>query len=215
MGFFSDLGHAFAGAFTETVLVGRAIVRATPPAIASFMKSAKQLVDEVVNRTSRGIRAAQDDPKTERERIERDLQNVNERIQRLRKKHQSSGGLNAQDDRSWRRWKLQRDALNEQLASIDQVTAAQNAVENEKDLASVSVNDDSAHIIQYHVGQNTHNKTCPCGRAMVLQWRRGLTTASVKDFFGLAPVGISKSTAAVLATGKSCYHQMTYCCLRI
>lgn len=67
---------------------------------------------------------------------------------------------------------------------MDQVKTAEEIVEEEDKYQPVHVNGDLTHILQYHLGQFTFNKTCPqCHRPMILQCTRDMAVASTKDFF--------------------------------
>jgi hypothetical protein len=180
MGFWSGLFNVVGAVFDGVLQVGNAIVNAVPPVVEAAIKAAKRVVDEIVKV---GTEAFRKDPNTAREYIERDLQEVNARIQRLRQKYQEKGSLNQADRESWEYLKQQRNDLNSKLTALDQINTAEDIVKQEKDYEATTVSDDNAQILQYHVGQSTHNKICTCGRPMVLQWNRELSTAGLKDFF--------------------------------
>lgn len=181
MSLLSDLIDIAKGAFKGTIKVGRAVAEAAAPVIKVMMDGAHKLVDEVAKRAGKAFRQA---PKTVRESLERDLQDVNERIAALRKKYQSGASLSQRDRDLLKHLKQRRWEINEQITGLDQVDHAQEMVEGEADYKPVVITDDNAHILQYHVGQNTYNKACPkCERAMVLQWDRKTKIPGLKDFF--------------------------------
>jgi len=173
MGFFSEL-------FSAVVTVGRAIAGAIAPVVRGIVEGAKNLINEVATLYSTTVR---DEPATQRERNERELQQVNEEVMGLRKRHQQNDGLTQQEKRRWDELKHRRDELNAAIASIDQEATAQDIVTEEKHYKAVAITNDTAHILQYHVGQSAYNKTCTCGRVMVLQWNRQTATAGLRDFF--------------------------------
>ncbi len=173
MGFFSGL-------FKAVVTVGRAVAGAIAPVVRGIVEGAKYLINEVATLYSTTVR---DEPATQRERNERELQQVNEEVMGLRKRHQQNNGLTQQEKRRWEELKHRRDELNEAIADIDQETTAQDIVTEEKHYKAVAITNDTAHILQYHVGQSAYNKTCTCGRVMVLQWNRQTATAGLRDFF--------------------------------
>jgi len=173
MGFFSGL-------FKAVVTVGRAIAGAMAPVVREIVQGAKDLIDGIVT----GYRAGRrQEPATQRERDERELQEVNEEVMNLRKRYQHNGGLTQQEKCRWDELKRRREDLNEAIADIDQETTAQDIVTEEKHFKAVAITNDTAHILQYHVGQSAYNKTCTCGRVMVLQWNRQTATAGLRDFF--------------------------------
>lgn len=183
MSLLSDLIDIAKGAFKGAIKVGRAVAGAAAPMIKEVMDGARKLVDEVAKRAGKAFR---EEPKTVRESLERDLQEINERIAALRKKYQSGGSPSQRDLDLSKHLKQRRREVNEQITGLNQVDHAQEMVEREKDYKPVVITDDNAQILQYHVGQNTYNKTCPdpkCGRAMVLQWNRAVKTPGVRDFY--------------------------------
>lgn len=181
MSLLSDLIGIAKDVFKGAFKVGRAVAGAAAPMIKEVMDGARKLVDEVAKRAGKAFR---EEPKTVRESLERDLQEINERIAALRKKYQSGGSPSQWDLDLSKHLKQRRREINEQIDGLNQVDHAQEMVEDEKDYKPVAITDDNAHILQYHVGQNTYNKACPkCGRAMVLQWDRKTKTPGLKDFF--------------------------------
>ena len=180
MGFWSGLLNVVDAVFDGFTQVGKAIFKAGSEVVDTAVKSAKKIVDEIW-KASAGV--FQEEPKTVREHIERDLQEINARIQRLRQKFQEKGSLNVADRELWEYLKNQRNDLNAKLAALDQINMAEDIVKQEKDYETTIITDLNAQILQYHVGQSTHNKICTCGRPMVLQWNRELSTAGIKDFF--------------------------------
>lgn len=180
MSLLSDLIDIAKDVFKGAVKVGRAVAGAAAPVIKQVMDNARGLVDEVAKRVGKAFR---EEPKTVREALERELQNVNERIAYLKKKYPSGSNPNQRDIDLFKHLKERRREINEQITGLNQVDHAQEMVEREKDYKPVVITDNNAQILQYHVGQNTYNKTCECGRAMVLQWDRKTKTPRLKDFF--------------------------------
>ncbi|MDP2368484.1 hypothetical protein [Rhodoferax sp.] len=171
---------AFLTGFISTVAqVGRAIIGVVAPVAKVIIRSAKELVDLVVGFTE-GMRA---EPKSERERSERELQEVNAGVADLVKRHRDNGGLNEAQNKRWKDLKSRRDVLNGEISAIDKFTTAKEIVAEEKNYRPVVITDANAQVLQYHVGQSTHNKMCVCRRPMVLQWDRQKSTAGLHDFF--------------------------------
>lgn len=181
MNLLSDLIGFAKDVFKGAVKVGRAVAGAAEPVIKEMMEGARKLVDEVAKRAGKAFR---EEPKTVRDSLERELQDINERIAALRKKYQSGGSPSQRDLDLSKHLKQRRREINEQIDGLNQVDHAQEMVKDENDYKPVVITDDNAHILQYHVGQNTYNKACPeCGRAMVLQWNRAVKTPGVRDFY--------------------------------
>jgi hypothetical protein len=180
MGFWDGLFNVVGAVFDGVLQVGKAVFKALPIVVDATIKAARKIVDEVEKAADEAFR---EEPKTVREHIERALQEVNARIQRIRQKYQENGFLNQTDQETWNYLRQQRNELNEKLTALDQINTAEDIVKQEKDYDATTISDDNAQILQFHVGQSTHNKICVCGRPMVLQWNRDLTTAGLKDFF--------------------------------
>jgi hypothetical protein len=174
------VGDLVSGLVATVVQVGRAIVGAAAPIVKVIIQNAKDLVNGVVSGYSDGMR---EKPKSERERAERELQDVNAEMMRLRKQHIDREGLSDQQRRRSVALKQRREALNKELAAIDQILTAKEIVAEEKNYRPIVITDANAQVLQYHVGQSTHNKMCVCGRSMVLQWDRSVATAGLNDFF--------------------------------
>jgi len=184
MGFFSGIIRGLArtavAIWPDLKKVGGAILEGAARGAGAVIASAKEFINGFVSGFGDGMR---DKPKTVRERVERELQDVNSEVVTLRKIYTERGSLNARQKSRWAELKERRDALNEELSAIDQVTSAEEVVKHEEDFKPVIITDNNAQILQYHVGQNTENKMCECGRAMILQWNRKTSTAGLNDFF--------------------------------
>lgn len=165
---------------TTLTQVGRSIFGVIEPIAKNIVKSAKDFVDGVFTGFSEGVR---DKPKSAQEGFERELQGVNAKIVTLRKLYQERGELTKKQRQEWATLKEQRNALNKEISALDQVLAAKEIVEEEKNYQPIIITDTNAQVLQYHVGQSTHNKLCQCGRSMVLQWDRRTSTAGLHDFF--------------------------------
>lgn len=166
--------------FKDVIDVGKSLLGKAAKAGATLIAGAKRFVDQAWTSLQKTFRG---DPESEGERIERELQEVNERVQNLRKRLNGRRDLTSAERREWDRLKQQREALIGQLREIALGVNTKEMVEQEKSYAGVEITDETSHILQYHVGQSTFNKTCECGRPMVLQWKRDLVTAGLKDFF--------------------------------
>ena len=166
--------------FTTLKFIGRALGQVAAPVVKAIVQGAKDFVDGLVTGFSEGLR---DEPKSAQERSERELQQVNEEIADLQKRYRNQGGLNGRQKEQWKSRRERRNALNQEISAIDKFSAAEEIVQEEKSYRPVVINDDNAQILQYHVGQSAYNKLCQCGRVMVLQWNRSVTTAGVNDFF--------------------------------
>lgn len=178
--FIDELRQFGAAIWPDLKKVGGAVLGEIVRGVDAVVKSAKQFVNDVVTNYTKDKRVP---PKTAREQAERDLQEVNEEILHLRQRYRDQGGLNSQQKRRWQDLKAKRDEINKELSAIDQVVTATELTDQEHDIKPVHIDNANAQILQYHVGQNTFNKICQCGRPMVLQWDRRKQTAELNDFF--------------------------------
>lgn len=178
MGFFSSLVGGF---FDAVKAVGKAIIEVAAPAVSYVVENAQRLVKAIWHAVEEEFR---DPPKDERERLEQKLAEVNEQVLRLRQTYFSRGRMTESEQREWKYLEEQRRLLTEEIASLDKVCHAEEIAASGDDYESLVITDHESHILQYHVGQSTHNKPCPsCGRPMVLQWQQAIKVAHRKDFF--------------------------------
>jgi hypothetical protein len=168
------------GAFASLGFIGRSIGRVAAPIVKSIVQGAKDLVNGFVEGFGDKMR---DEPRSSQEKSERELQAVNEEVAYLQKRHRDQGGLTDEQKRRWTYLKERRDALNREISAIDKFESAEEIVKKESSYAPIVIGDENAHLLQYHVGQSSYNKMCQCGRAMVLQWNRSVSTAGLHDFF--------------------------------
>ena len=180
MSWLSDLA---ASAWKGITSVGKSIADAAAPAVEGIVDTLRRGVEAVQDALKREFR---EPPATERERIERDLEEVNERIMRLRKRYYERGHLSEADKRENEHLLRQRTELAKELDALDQTATAEEIVKEEDNYQPLEINAELTHILQYHLGQFTFNKNCPvrgCGRAMILQSNRDRPVAGTDDFF--------------------------------
>jgi hypothetical protein len=124
--------------------------------------------------------AAVDESRRKRER----LREVNDEVMHLRNRAQSRGSLSEQERRRWQDLREERDELLGQLGEAQEVKAAEKILENEELIEKIEVDLHTTHVLQYNAFADTLGKKCPvCFRKMKLQWQRGLTVPSPKDFY--------------------------------
>lgn len=180
MSFWSELGQAFKGAVKDVIRAGRQIIQASGPAIRKVVEAARDGFDEVVRRVQR----MRGDASSEKDVIERQLQEVNARIAHLKKSHHQNGGLTEREREEWRRLKARRDQLIEDLQDLDSAEFASDVVDDENQYQTTEVTEADAHLIDMVTGQSTYGKRCGvCARAMILQWERRSNAPGLRDFF--------------------------------
>ena len=165
----------------ELKTAGSAVIDVAQPAIQKVSEWARKLVNGAMDGISQEF---VDPPATEKERINRELDETNTRIQRLRQKFLDRGVLSPADIEENQHLMNLRRLLMAELDALDQVAMAEQVVEAEDELEVQDLNDDQLHILQYQVGQNALNKSCRvCHRKMVLQWESKLLIVNRRDQF--------------------------------
>lgn len=180
MSFWGELGRAVKSVFEGAVRAGKQLVNVSAPIIRRVVDVAKERFDELVRRVQR----MRGDPKSEREVVERQLQEVNARIARLRVNYDRNGGLTDSENEEWRRLKARREQLITDIEDLDSAEFATEVVDAKNEYATTEVTEQDAHLIDMVAGQSTFGKRCRvCTRAMVLQWERKSNTPGLRDFF--------------------------------
>ncbi|MBN8728057.1 MAG: hypothetical protein J0H15_10205 [Xanthomonadales bacterium] len=180
MSFWHALGQTLRGAAEGFIRTGKQIMGASAQVIRKVVETARDSLDEVVRR----IQRARGDANSEKEVVERQLQEVNARIARLRKNHQQNGALTGREQEEWKRLKARRDQLIDDLQNLDTAEFAQDVVDEASEYKTREVTEADAHLIDMVTGQSTYGKRCrACSRAMVLQWERRAAAPSLRDFF--------------------------------
>lgn len=183
MSWFSDLTQ---GLFAGIKSIGRSLMEVTTPVIQRAMAASHRLVRAIQD----GIRNEfRDSPKTAREKIQQDLAETNDRIQKLRQQWQEHGSLSSTDHGDLDHQRQRRKELIKDIEALDRVTTAEDMTEAEGAYKAFEITDAQVHILQYHVGQQAYegmyNKTCPhCQRPMILRWRDGMLSSSAGFFWG-------------------------------
>jgi hypothetical protein len=174
------LGQTFNPLIRGVVRAGKAAVAATAPVASKLMQVARDTVDELARR----IQRARGDAGSEQEVVERQLQEVNARIARLRKAYRDNGRLTDREKAEWQRLKARRAALIQDLDDLEAGSFAEDVVDPENKYQSTTVTEQNAHLIDMLTGQTTYGKKCRvCQRAMTLQWDRRVGTPGIRDFF--------------------------------
>lgn len=180
MSLWSDLGRTFKNAIDGAVKAGKQIIKATAPIVRRVMEAARDGVDEAFRRLQR----MRGDANSEKEVVERQLQEINARIARLRANYQRNGALTDREKQEWQRLKARRERLIEDMDDLDSAELATDLVDEEGQFATTEVTESDAHLIDMVTGQSTFGKQCRmCSRAMVLQWDRRAGAPGLRDFF--------------------------------
>lgn len=178
MSFWSNLTSAL---FSGLKTAGRVVMNVAGPAIGQITVAARKVFYGAMDGINKAFASP---PATERERIDRDLFDTNERLERLRERHRRYGSLTATDQAENRHLMERRQDLMDELEALDKVDLAEELVEAEGDIEAFEITEAQFHMLQYQVGQNSLNKVCAvCGRKMVLQWDNKLLVVQRRSQF--------------------------------
>jgi len=178
MSFWSNLTTAL---FTGLKTAGRVVMDVAGPAIGQIAEAARKVFYGALDGISKAFASP---PATERERIDRDLNDTNERIDRLRERYRRYGSLTPTDQAENRHLMERRQSLMAELEALEKVDLAEELVEAEGDIEALEITEAQFHMLQYQVGQNSLNKICAmCGRKMVLQWDNQLLVVQRRSQF--------------------------------
>ncbi len=178
------------GWLTDTVSSAWKTIKSAGKAFVEASRPYVETVIDTCERTVRAVRKAVKEanrppPKDEKEKLERELEEVNNRIKSLREYYHSHGNLPEYKKKQWEDYRRQRQDLIDELKNLDNVDLTEEVVDEDTEFQFTDIDDETSHILQYHVGQTTGNKLCPkCNRyPMVLQWDRKKVEVSINDFF--------------------------------
>jgi hypothetical protein len=77
-----------------------------------------------------------------------------------------------------------RSELKDEVRYNSEMLMVEKMKTNQGKYDSIHIDNLNTHILQFHVGQTVFGKNCKqCGMPMVLQWRQGMQTVSMSDFF--------------------------------
>ncbi len=184
MSYWSNLADSF---LDGLMTAGRAVLDVAAPAVAKIVATARKIANGVIDGVNN---AFIDPPATERERIDRDLQETNEQLMRLRARHLLNGELSAADQDHHRHLKQRRLQLLSELEVLDGVELAEELVDDAGALEAIDITEAQFHLLQYQVGQGSRNKRCHvCGRNMVLQWDSRIQVVQKREQFFWGCIG--------------------------
>lgn len=180
MSVLTGIGGLLRQVAAHVVQTGRELIRVTAPKARAIKEKVREYVDEFTRRTRRAFRRP---PASERDFVERQLADVNDRVMVLKRLHERRG-LRDSEVAEWRRLKAKRQELRSELESLDGEDLVADIVDEDQAFEPVTVDDENAHLIDMVVGKSTYGKDCRiCRRAMILQWDRRVETPRLSDFF--------------------------------
>jgi hypothetical protein len=109
---------------------------------------------------------------------------LNDQIGDLERKRQRDRNLNTSDNQLLMSLYQQRDKLKQEVWHNNELVMAERMVDGKGVYDNLNITDINTHVLQFHVGQTVFGKRCrQCGRPMTLQWRQGMRTVTMADFF--------------------------------
>jgi hypothetical protein len=117
--------------------------------------------------------------------VTRELEIIDVEVIELEKKEWRDGYVSARDrERKEELEYLQADRFN-QYQEIKEIEIAKEHTESPENHETSILKDNSAHILQYHMGQVVFEKKCKCGRPMLLQSQQRLDGSlyRLEDFY--------------------------------
>jgi len=171
MGFLSDL-------FSSAVAAIGTLINTGVRVVAHVVEAVKREYEEVKKANSK---LALEDRK---KRAFGDINAVNSLIVELEQKRRRDNRLNDNDEVELRLLKGQRDRLRGQIQDASEKIIIEDIAEQSENYKNVVISDQNTHILQFHVGQTVYGKTCArCSKPMILQWKLGIYSVTMKDFF--------------------------------
>ena len=109
---------------------------------------------------------------------------INDEIYEYELKRRRDGRLNENDKILIDELYTRRESLKSKYRKNKELLLTEDIQEEEGSYGSINIQNSNTHILQFHVGQTVFGKKCrQCGRPMVLQWKQGMKTVSMNDFF--------------------------------
>lgn len=116
--------------------------------------------------------------------IHQNTRELNDQIIELELKRRRDRGLNEYDKQQLSNLYSKRDGLKNEIRSNNELLMTEKMQKGQGTYESIHISNANSHILQFHVGQTVFGKRCSqCGRPMVLQWRQGMQTVSMSEFF--------------------------------
>lgn len=110
--------------------------------------------------------------------------NINDEITELERKKNRDRTLNQNDTQRLNSLYAQRDKLKDEVRKNSELFLIEKMQAGNGVYDSIHINNVNTHILQFHVGQTVFGKRCrQCGRPMILQWKQGMQTVAMSEFF--------------------------------
>ena len=109
---------------------------------------------------------------------------INDQIQEIELKKRRDNKLTYNDSQLLNSLYQRRDSLKDEIRGNNELLIVEKMQNQEGVYNSIHVHNVNSHILQFHVGQTVFGKRCrQCQRPMTLQWKIGMHTLLMTDFF--------------------------------
>ncbi len=116
--------------------------------------------------------------------VHRKTRELNDAISELERKKARDRSLNRNDHQRLIGLYEQRDKLKQEVWHNNELVMTERMVDGKGVYDNLHITDVNTHVLQFHVGQTVFGKRCrQCGRPMILQWKQGMATVTMSNFF--------------------------------
>ena len=178
MGFFDDVLNAIGKVFNVVMYAAGTITGIAAAGVVEFAQVAYEKYGEFRAKNRSVNLAIANKP------IHSATKELNDQILELEHKRYRDRSLNQNDSQRLNSLYAQRDTLKDDVRKNNELFLIENMQAGKGVYDSVHINNVNTHILQFHVGQTVFGKRCrQCGRPMILQWKQGMQTVAMSEFF--------------------------------
>ncbi|PZV11867.1 MAG: hypothetical protein DCF22_13570 [Leptolyngbya sp.] len=123
--------------------------------------------------------------RTKSQEVKQDLETVDVEFIDLERKEKRDGRVSTKDQERKQELELLRNEKFKEYQDLKSAEIAEEQIAKPEDYATSVINNDKAHILQFHMGQVVLEKKCSCGQPMILQSKQRLDGSlyQLSDFF--------------------------------
>jgi hypothetical protein len=178
MGFFDDVMYGIGKVFTGVMYAAGTITGIVAAGVVEFAQVAYEKYEEFRAR-NRSVNLT-----SANKSIHNATKELNDQILDLESKKRRDYSLNEYDSQFLASLYSKRDNLKNEMRNNNELIMTEKMKNGHGTYDSIHINNLNSHILQFHVGQTVFGKRCSrCGRPMVLQWKQGMNTVSMSQFF--------------------------------
>ncbi len=119
-----------------------------------------------------------------KQKAREELREVNDELLNILTRYREGGQVSVQQKNRAEYLNQRRNELKKQIDDVDEINVSKEISNTPDAFDKFLIDNDHTHVLQSQVGVSVFGKKCPvCGRDMLIQWPRNITTARVADFF--------------------------------